>query len=103
MSRHIRRGFAGTNSTFGGERDSGTHFSGNAAQYKKVEILAKLNFKLGYLACFCHYTPRPTHTRQIGKVIFAIDKKNDFEAALSQFLNLLSLHMNVLYGRFHFV
>ena len=84
MSCHLGRGFAGTASTFGGVRDSETHFSGNAAHYKKVEILAKLNFNLGCLACFCHYTPRTTHTRGIGKVLLAIYKKNDFRSLISE-------------------
>ena len=77
MSCHLGRGFAGTASTNGGVRDSETHFSGNAAHYKKVEILAKLNINLGCLACFYHFTPRPTHTRGIGKVLLAIYKKNN--------------------------
>ena len=84
MSCHLGRGFAGTASTFGGVRDSETHFSGNAAHYKKVEILAKLNFNLGCLACFCHYTPRPTHTRGIDKVLLAIYKKNYFWPLISE-------------------
>ena len=84
MSCHLGRGFAGTASTFGGVRDSETHFSGNAAHYKKVEILAKLNLNLGCLACFYHFTPRPTHTRGIGKVLLAIYKKNDFRPLISE-------------------
>ena len=84
MSCHLGRGFAGTASTIGGVRDSETHFSGNAAHYKKVEILAKLNINLGCLACFYHFTPRPTHTRGNGKVLLAIYKKNYFRPLISE-------------------